>query len=123
MIKPYVNDLKDAAKDNDFFRKVVFTGSHLQLVLMSLEPGEEIGEEVHEVDQLLSIVKGEGKAVLDGQEQKFEKGMAVCVPAGVRHNVINSGDKPMKVFTIYAPPQHAAGTVQEKKPEPVAAGR
>lgn len=112
MIKPFVDDLKHATRENVAFRRVLFTGPRLQLVLMSLNPGEEIGEEVHAVDQLLSVVKGEGKVVLDGSTQDFKKGMVACVPAGVTHNVINGEDGPMKLFTIYAPPQHEAGTVE-----------
>ena len=117
MIEPFVAELKDAAKENDSFRKVLFTGAKSQLVLMSLLPGEEIGMEVHEVDQLLFIVKGEGHAVLDQVERPIEKGMVVCVPAGVHHNVINSDEQPMKLYTVYAPPQHAAGTVHRTKAE------
>jgi mannose-6-phosphate isomerase-like protein (cupin superfamily) len=121
MIQPFVTDLKDAAKENELFRHVLFTGAKSQLVLMSLAPGEEIGNEVHEVDQLLFIVKGEGEVVLDGVEKPFEKGMAVCVPAGVHHNVINSADEAMKLFTVYSPPQHAAGTIHKTKAEAEAA--
>jgi mannose-6-phosphate isomerase-like protein (cupin superfamily) len=108
--------LKEAAKENEFFRRVLFTGQHAQLVLMSLEPGEEIGEEVHQVDQFLYVVEGDGRVELDGESDEFEKGEAIFVPAGVRHNVINRDEKPLKLFTLYAPPQHAAGTVQETKP-------
>jgi mannose-6-phosphate isomerase-like protein (cupin superfamily) len=117
MTQPYVVNIKEAAKKNDFFRKVLFTGAKSQLVLMSLLPGEEIGTEVHNVDQILYAVEGDGKAVLEGVGRKFEKGEIVCVPAGVQHNVINSYDKPMRLFTIYAPPEHAAGTVHRTKAE------
>jgi mannose-6-phosphate isomerase-like protein (cupin superfamily) len=115
MTQGYVVNIKKAAKDNDFFRKVLFTGTKSQLVLMSLRPGEEIGSEIHKVDQVLYVVDGEGKVVLDGVEKEFEKGEIVFVPAGVRHNVINTDDEPMSLFTIYAPPQHAAGTVHRTK--------
>ncbi len=117
MAEPYVADLKDEAKDNDYFRKVLFTGSNSQLVVMSLKPGEEIGTEVHKVDQLIYIVDGEGEAELDGAKKELDKGTIVCVPAGVRHNVVNSHDEPMKIFTVYAPPQHAPGTVHRTKEE------
>jgi mannose-6-phosphate isomerase-like protein (cupin superfamily) len=117
MPEGFVTDVKKAAKDNEYFRKVLFTASHSQLVIMSLLPGEEIGMEVHEVDQTLYVVEGEGKVVLDGATKEFEKGMVVLVPAGVRHNVINTDDDPMKLFTVYAPPQHAVGTVHRTKAE------
>jgi mannose-6-phosphate isomerase-like protein (cupin superfamily) len=115
MTTGYVVNIKKAAKDNDYFRKVLFTATKSQLVLMSLRPGEEIGTEVHKVDQALYVVDGEGKVVLDGAGQDFTKGAIVVVPAGVEHNVINAGDEPMKLFTIYSPPQHAAGTVHRTK--------
>ena len=115
MTQGYVVNIKKAAKDNDFFRKVLVTGTKSQLVLMSLRPGEEIGAEVHKVDQVLYVVDGEGKVVLDGIDKEFEKGEIVFVPAGVQHNVINTDDEPMKLFTIYAPPQHAPGTVHRTK--------
>jgi mannose-6-phosphate isomerase-like protein (cupin superfamily) len=115
MTQGYVVNIKKAAKDNDFFRKVLFTGTQSQLVLMSLRPGEEIGTEVHRVDQILYVVDGEGRVVLDGVEKEFEKGEIVFVPAGVQHNVINTDDEPMKLFTIYAPPQHAAGSMHRTK--------
>jgi mannose-6-phosphate isomerase-like protein (cupin superfamily) len=115
MTQGYVVNIKRAAKDNDFFRKVLFTGTKSQLVLMSLRPGEEIGAEVHKVDQVLYVVDGEGKVVLDGIDKEFEKGEIVFVPAGVQHNVINTDDEPMKLFTIYAPPEHAPGTIHRTK--------
>ena len=115
MTDGYVVNIKKSAKDNDYFRKVLFTATKSQLVLMSLRPGEEIGAEVHKVDQALYVVDGEGKVVLDGAAQDFTKGAIVVVPAGVEHNVINAGDEPMKLFTIYSPPQHAAGTVHRTK--------
>lgn len=117
MIEPRIIDIKDAAKENTFFRKVVFTAAKSQVVLMSLLPGEEIGSEVHDVDQLLYAVKGEGVAVIKGRREAFEKGTVFCVPAGSEHNVINTGDEPFKLFTIYAPPEHAEGTIDETKPD------
>ena len=121
MSEGYVVNIKKAAKGNDFFRQVLFTAGKSQLVLMALQAHEEIGEEVHEVDQVLYVVEGEGKVVLDGASQEFEKGMIVVVPAGVRHNVINTDDEPMKLFTVYAPPQHAPGTVHRTKADAEAA--
>jgi mannose-6-phosphate isomerase-like protein (cupin superfamily) len=108
-------ELKDIAKENANFRQVLFTGVHSQLVVMALRPGEEIGEEVHEVDQFIYAVKGEGEAIMAGVAAPFVKGEALCVPAGSVHNVRNSGDEAMKLFTVYSPPQHPAGTVEKVK--------
>jgi len=111
----YVTDIKKAAKENDAFRRVVFTAGKSQLVLMSLLPGEEIGAEVHDGDQVLYIVDGEGLAVIDGERQSIDKGSIVFVPAGAHHNIVNTDHEPMKLFTVYAPPQHAVGTIQARK--------
>ena len=121
MIQQRIVDVKRAAKENSFFRKVLVTASKSQVVLMSLRPGEEIGAEVHDGDQLLYAVKGKGTAVIDGTREPFEKGTMLCVPAGTEHNVINTGDEPFKLFTVYAPPQHASGTVHETKADADAA--
>lgn len=112
MTKGYVADIKKAAKDNNNFRDVIFTATKSQLVLMSLRPDEEIGLEVHDGDQIIYLFEGEGVAVLDGEKNEIEKGSIVFVPAGVRHNIVNGDKRPMKLFTIYAPPQHADGTVE-----------
>lgn len=113
----YVENIEALALANTNFRKVVFTGQHVQLVLMSLGPNEEIGEEVHEVtDQFLRIEAGEGKVIIDGQEQSISDGLGIIVPAGSRHNVINtSSDKDLKIYTIYAPPHHKDGIVHTTK--------
>lgn len=116
----FEGDLKEIAKDNDDFRRVLFTGDHAQLVVMALRPREEIGEEIHTVDQILYATDGKGEAIVDGKAQPFGKGDAVAVPAGVRHNIRNTSDKPFKLFTIYAPPQHPAGTVHETKADAIA---
>ena len=121
MIEPSIIDIKRAAKENSFFRKVLVTANKSQVVLMSMLPGEEIGTESHDGDQLLYAVKGEGVAVINGVKEPFEKGTMLCVPAGAEHNVINTGDEPFKLFTVYAPPQHADGTVHETKAEAEAA--
>lgn len=121
MTQTYVLNIKKAAKDNGFFRKVLFTGTKSQVVLMSLEPGEEIGTEVHEVDQIIYAVEGDGEVVIEGVEKDFEKGVIAFIPAGAQHNVLNTKDKPMKLFTIYAPPEHAAGTIHRTKAEAEAA--
>lgn len=122
MLEPRVIDVKKAAKENSDFRKVLFTGTRSQLVLMALLPGEDIGSEVHgTVDQLLYVVKGEGVAVLGKVEESLAKGGVFCVPAGTTHNVRNTGDEPLKLFTVYSPPQHAPGTVHRTKADAAAA--
>jgi mannose-6-phosphate isomerase-like protein (cupin superfamily) len=120
-METYRADLKEITKDSDDFRRVLFTGAHSQLVIMSLAPDEEIGDEVHEVDQILFAVAGEGEAFLDGRRKSFEKGDVVAVPAGTRHNFRNTSKKPLKLYTVYAPPQHPAGTVHHTKADAVAA--
>ena len=120
-MQPYQGELKEVAKHNDDFRRVLFTGTNSQLVIMALPGGEEIGEEVHQVDQILYAVEGDGEAFLDGRRMSFEKGDAVAVPAGTRHNIRNAEKKPLKLFTVYAPPQHPAGSVHHTKAEALAA--
>ena len=112
---PQIIDIKHAAKDSDAFRSVVFTAERTQLVTMSLEPGEDIGLESHPADQLLFVVKGEGTALVNGETELLAKDAVLCVPAGIEHNVTNTGDEPMKLFTVYAPPQHAPGTIHRTK--------
>lgn len=107
--------LEETTEDNDFYRKVLFTGAHSQLVAMSLAPNQEIGSETHTVDQIIYIVEGFGTSFMDGREVDLEEGDAICIPAGVVHNVVNTGDEPMKLFTVYSPPQHPAGLVEEFK--------
>ena len=115
MPKGYVSDIRKAAKENEFYREVIFTGIRSQLVLMSLEPGQEIGLEVHDGDQIIYVVDGEGYAVLDDAKQDIDKGSVVFVPTGVGHNVVNTSDEPMKLFTVYSPPQHAPDAVERTK--------
>ena len=115
MIPAYVAKLKKEAEHNECFRKVLFTGDHIQLVVMSLQSGEEIGTEVHEVDQLLYVVEGEGKVVLEGRGEKIDKGTVICVPARTQHNVVNTNHEPMRIFTVYAPPQHRPDTMHRTR--------
>jgi mannose-6-phosphate isomerase-like protein (cupin superfamily) len=117
----YVNNIEKDVEENENFRKVLNTTQKSQLVVMSLLSHEDIGEEVHDVDQFIRIEKGKGKAVLDGEEFDIEDGFAVVIPAGARHNIINTEDKPMKLYTIYTPPQHADGTIHKTKLEAEAA--
>jgi mannose-6-phosphate isomerase-like protein (cupin superfamily) len=120
-MKGYVVNIENATKENENFRKVLYTAKNSQLVVMSLAPGEEIGEEVHTLDQFIRIEKGKGKAVLDGTEHEIEDNWAVVIPAGVRHNVINTSDYlPMKLYTIYSPPEHRDGVVHATKEDAMA---
>jgi mannose-6-phosphate isomerase-like protein (cupin superfamily) len=106
---------------NTDFRREIFTDTHAQLVLMSIEPGDEIGEEAHKVDQILVFVGGQGEAVLNGRRSAVKANSLVVVPAGTRHNFINTGQEPLKLYTIYAPPEEEPGTVHRNKAEADAA--
>lgn len=117
MTESRVIDVKHEAKESQAFRKVLFTAGKSQLVIVALRPGEDIGTEVHQVDQLLYAVKGEGTAEIDGTKRTFAKGGMLCVPACTRHNVINTGNEPMKLFAVYAPPRHEPGTIHRTKCE------
>ena len=111
-------DIIAAAKVNSFFRQVLSTGANAQVVVMSIPPGGEIGEEVHErVDQVLVFVAGEGVAILDSEESRVGPDRLVHVPAGLRHNVVNRGSVDLRLYTVYAPPQHAQGTIHKTKAE------
>src|SRR5688572_3674846 len=115
-MKGYVDDIEKATRANDAFRHVIYTGSHLQLVLMTLQPGEEIGEETHDDgDQFLRIEAGEGDVLIDGARHKVVSDSAVIVPAGARHNVVNTGRQPLKLYTLYGPPEHRDAIVQRDK--------
>ena len=121
---PFNQPIRKLAKANTDFRREVATGPHAQVVLMCLQPGEDIGEEVHAgTDQLFQVVKGEGEAVLGGTPQALRKGSLLLVPAGVRHNLRNTGEKRLRLVTIYAPPQHAAGTVHVTRADALRAGK
>ena len=115
-MKGYVANIEDATVDNEDFRRVLYTGQNIQLVLMTLKPGEEIGEEVHEDrDQFFRIEEGQGTVYIDGAANAVEDDYAVIVPAGARHNVVNSGSAPLKLYTLYGPPEHKDGTVHATK--------
>ena len=115
-MKGYVDDIERETLANGDFRRVVYTGKNLQLVLMTLPPGCDIGEEVHEdIDQFFRIEEGEGEIVIDGERHRVEDDFAVIVPAGARHNVINTGDAPLRLYTIYGPPEHRDAVVHRDK--------
>ena len=115
-MKGFVGDIEDQAEGNSDFRRVIYTGKNIQLVLMSLKPGEDIGEEVHkDRDQFFRIEKGKGEVLIDGKRSKIKGDDAVLVPAGARHNIINTGEKPLRLYTLYGPPEHGDGTVHATK--------
>jgi mannose-6-phosphate isomerase-like protein (cupin superfamily) len=115
-------DIVELAKGNDAFRREVATSRHSQVVVMTVPPGEEIGEEVHEeTDQLLVIVEGECQAVLEGRTSQVGPNQLVLVQAGTRHNFVNTGPAPLRLVTVYAPPEHPPGTVHRTKAEADAA--
>lgn len=120
-MKGFVSDIEESTTKNSDFRRVLYTGSQLQLVLMALKPGEEIGEEVHDDrDQFFRVEKGEGEVSIDGHKTKIKSEVAIVVPAGARHNVRNTGNEPLKLYTIYAPPEHKDGTVHVTKADALA---
>ena len=109
-------EIATVAEQSADFRRVLWTGEHTQLVIMTIPPGGEIGEEVHdENDQILSFVSGVGKAVVSGRERKVKAGDIVCVGAGKKHNFVNDGPNPLVLYTVYGPPDHADGAVHATK--------
>ncbi len=115
-MKGFVTNIEKDAVENDYFRKVLYTDERVQLVVMSLLPSEEIGAEVHQLDQFIRVEEGEGKAILDNVEHELKAGYAIVVPKGTLHNIVNtSGEKPMKLYTVYAPPDHRDGTIHKTK--------
>jgi mannose-6-phosphate isomerase-like protein (cupin superfamily) len=115
-MKGYVDNIEEVTVANQDFRRVLYTGKHLQLVLMTLPPGCDIGEEVHEDrDQFFRIEEGRGTIYIDGQANEVEDDFAIIVPAGARHNVVASGDAPLKLYTLYGPPEHRDGVVHRDK--------
>lgn len=114
-MKGFVQDIEGLAVKNTDFRRVMYTAKHCQLVLMALMPKEEIGAEVHELDQFIRVEEGSGETVLDGVRTDIRAGFAVLVPAGTNHNFINTGAVPMKLYTLYAPPNHRDGVVHHAR--------
>ena len=118
----FIDNIEEKTEQNNFFRQVLYTGKHTQLVVMSLLPGEEIGIEVHPaVDQFFRIEEGQAKVIIDGQEHEVYEGFAIIVPAGSQHNVINTGNNPLKLYTLYSPPNHPDGTIHRTRAEAIAA--
>jgi mannose-6-phosphate isomerase-like protein (cupin superfamily) len=117
----YLKNFQNVASENDFFRNVLFTGKRSQLVAMSLAPGEEIGAETHPAtDQTFFFIDGTGEATVDHKPLRVTAGEVLCVPAGALHNVRNTSKRPMKLLTLYAPPEHPAGTIEKTREEAMA---
>lgn len=118
-----IANIKQQAVDNEYFRQVLATGKHTQIVVMHIPAGGEIGEETHpDNDQVLYLVAGKGSVYLDDQSSEYNEGDVVLVPAGVRHNFVADGNQPMKIITTYSPPHHPDGTIHKTKAEANAAG-
>ncbi len=111
----FVQDIEKLTVTNVAFRRVVYTAKHCQLVLMSLKPQEAIGAEVHTLDQFFRVEEGSGEAILDGVTTAIQAGFAIIVPAGANHNIVNTGSVPMKLYTLYAPPNHRDGVVHQTR--------
>jgi mannose-6-phosphate isomerase-like protein (cupin superfamily) len=117
---PYCENIEKLTLENAYFRQVLYTAEHSQIVLMSLLPGEDIGAEVHHVDQFFRFERGEGKAIIDGKEYALKDGTALLVPAGANHNILNTGTMPMKLYTVYAPANHIDGRIHKTKADAMA---
>jgi mannose-6-phosphate isomerase-like protein (cupin superfamily) len=118
-MKGYITNIEKKTLENDDYRKVLYTAKNSQLVLMSIEPQGEIGEEVHHLDQFIRVEQGNATAVLDDVEHTLDADWAVVIPAGTKHNIINTGDVPLKLYTIYSPPEHRDGLVERTKADEV----
>ena len=116
-MKGFVQDIESLAVENQDFRRVLYTAKNCQLVVMSLKPKEEIGAEVHRLDQFFRVEEGTGEAVLNGVRTTIRAGWAIVVPAGANHNIVNTGDVPLKLYTLYAPPNHRDGVVHRTREE------
>jgi len=114
-MKGYIGNIEQETKENSDYRRVLYTAKNSQLVVMNIQPGDEIGEEVHELDQFIRIESGEGKAIMDGAEHLLEDDYAIVIPAGMSHNVINTGTEELKLYSIYSPAEHKNGTVHRTK--------
>lgn len=111
----YVTNIEKATLENENYRKVLYTAKNSQLVLMTIQPGDEIGEEIHELDQFIRLEAGKARVTLDGVEHSLEDDWAVVIPAGTKHNVVNVGDEPVRLYSVYSPPEHKDGTVHASK--------
>ena len=114
-MKGFVTDIEKDTLENENFRKVLYTASYMQLVVMSIPEGEDIGEEVHGQDQFIRVEQGNGKAILDDMEHDLRDDTATVIPAGTKHNIVNTGEGALKLYSIYATPHHEDGTVHKTK--------
>ena len=114
-MKGFVKDIESLAVKNEDFRQVLYTAKHCQLVVMALKPKEDIGAEVHKLDQFFRVEEGSGEAVLDDVRTEIRAGFAIVVPAGTKHNIINTGKVPLKLYTLYAPPNHRDGVIHHTR--------
>lgn len=120
MKKGFVTNIERDALENTDFRRVLYTGEHMQLVLMNIAPGEDIGEEVHHLDQFIRVEKGEGNAHLNGHVYPLSDGSIILIPEGTKHNIVNTGEKDLKLYTLYAPPEHKDKTIHRTKKDALA---
>jgi len=118
-MKGYILNIEEETLNNEEYRRVLYTGKNSQLVLMSIKPGDEIGEEVHHLDQFIRIESGSAQAVMDGVTHTLYANYAIIVPSGVRHNIINTGETDLKLYTLYAPPAHKDGTIEHTKADEI----
>ncbi|PIZ95721.1 MAG: cupin domain-containing protein [Candidatus Magasanikbacteria bacterium CG_4_10_14_0_2_um_filter_33_14] len=118
-MKGYITNIEKATLENTDYRRVLYTAKNSQLVLMNLQPDDEIGQEIHHLDQFIRIEQGNGKVILDGVETEVRDDFAIVIPAGTEHNVINTGEVEMKLYTVYSPPEHKDGLVEHTKAEEV----
>ncbi|HEY0948043.1 MAG TPA: cupin domain-containing protein [Candidatus Paceibacterota bacterium] len=114
-MKGFITDIEKETLENENFRKVLYTASYMQLVVMSIPANEDIGEEVHGQDQFIRVEQGSGKAILDGVEHELRDDAATVIPAGTKHNIVNTGEGALKLYSIYATPHHEDGTVHKTK--------
>jgi len=115
----YVKDIETIAIKNVDFRRVLYTAKYCQLVVMSLLPSEEIGEEIHKLDQFFRVEEGAGEVIINGMRTPISSGFAIIVPAGTKHNIVNNGDAPLKLYTLYSPPNHRDGVVHHTRDEAI----
>lgn len=116
-MKGFITNIEKETLDNTDYRRVLYTAKNSQLVLMCIQPGDEIGEETHHLDQFIRVEQGTAKAVLDGIEHELPDEHAVIIPAGTKHNIINIGNEELKLYSVYSPPEHKDGTVHKTKAE------
>jgi mannose-6-phosphate isomerase-like protein (cupin superfamily) len=114
-MKGFVTNIEKATLENENYRQVLYTGPSSQLVLMTIQSGDEIGSEIHDLDQFIRIEAGQAVVTLDGVNHTLEDDWAVVIPAGTEHNVVNNGDEPLRLYSIYSPPEHKDGTVHATK--------